>query len=314
MTARALLKSGYTDRNLGPVARTAGAPDNDVRVSYEFFPPKTEKMETKLWDSIATLEALNPDFVSVTYGAGGSTRERTHRTVTRMVNETSFKPAAHLTCVGSPREEIDEIARDYWEHGVRHIVALRGDPPEGIGERYQPHPGGYAYGSDLVAGLKAIADFEVSVSAYPERHPESGDWSAEIDNLKRKVDAGASRAITQFFFSPETYMRYLDRVLDAGIDIPIVPGLMLQPNFVGLKRMADMTGVVVPDWYATLFDGLDDDAHQRELLTASLASELTAELFDRGVRDFHLYTLNRADLAVTVSRVLGRRSKVKEVA
>ena len=309
-TARALTRSGYIDRNLGPVARTAGSSDRGVRVSYEFFPPKNEKMEDTLWNSIRKLEPMEPDFVSVTYGAGGSTRERTHRTVSRMVKETTLKPAAHLTCVGAPKAEIDQIAQDYWDAGVRHIVALRGDPPEGIGERYTPVVGGYAYGADLVEGLKRIADFEVSVSAYPERHPESGDWNAELDNLKRKVDAGAARAITQFFFSPETYMRYLDRVLDAGINIPIVPGLMLQPNFKGLKRMSDMCGVEVPDWYSTLFEGLDDEPHQRELLTSSLVSELTAELYDRGVRDFHLYTLNRADLALAVSRVLGRREHV----
>ena len=314
MSTKALLRSGYVDRNLGPVARTAGAPDDGVRVSYEFFPPKTEAMETRLWDAIEKLEPMNPDFVSVTYGAGGSTRERTHRTVTRIVEETSLKPAAHLTCVGSPREEIDEIADAYWEAGVRHIVALRGDPPEGIGERYEAHPGGYAYGADLVEGLKRRHDFEVSVSAYPERHPESRHWDDELDNLRRKVDAGATRAITQFFFSPDTYMRYLDRVLDAGIEIAVVPGLMLQPNFKGLKRMSDMTGVAVPDWYATLFEGLEDDAHTRELLTASLVSELTAELYDRGVRDFHLYTLNKADLALAVSRVLGRRNSMGRVA
>ena len=308
MTVKALQRSGYTDRNLGPVARTAGTPEDGVRVSYEFFPPKTEKMETRLWDAVEKLEAMNPDFVSVTYGAGGSTRERTHRTVTKFVQETDLRPAAHLTCVGSPREEIDTIARDYWDAGVRHIVALRGDPPEGIGERYEAHPGGYAYASDLVAGLKKVADFEVTVGAYPERHPESATWDHELDNLRRKVDAGATRAITQFFFSPETFMRYLDRVLDAGIDIAVVPGLMLQPNFLGLKRMADMTGVEVPDWYATLFEGLDDEPHTRELLTSSLVSELTAELFDRGVRDFHLYTLNKAELALAVSRVLGRRA------
>ncbi len=303
--ARALARQGFKDSSLGPVARTAGASSDDVHVSFEFFPPKNETMETTLWESIRKLEALNPDFVSVTYGAGGSTRERTHRTVTRMVSETSLKPAAHLTCVGSDMSEIDEIAKDYWEHGVRHIVALRGDPPEGIGERYEPHKGGYAYGYDLVEGLKKVADFEVSVSAYPELHPESGTWEAEIDNLKRKVDAGATRAITQFFFSPDTFMRFLDRVLDAGIDIPIVPGLMLQPNFKGLNRMSKMCGVDVPHWYADLFEGLDDDAETRQLLTASLASELTAELHDRGVRHFHLYTLNRAELAYAVSRVLG---------
>ena len=302
----------FKDRNLGPVARAAGSKHDDVHVSFEFFPPKNEKMEETLWDSIQKLEALNPDFVSVTYGAGGSTRERTHRTVTRMVKETSLKPAAHLTCVGSRQDEIKEIADDYWNNGVKHIVALRGDPPTGIDDKYTPTEGGFAYSSDLVAGLKSYHDFEVSVSAYPELHPESTNWSVEIDNLKKKVDAGASRAITQFFFSPDTFLHFQDRVLDAGIDIPIVPGLMLQPNFKGLKKMAGMCGVEVPGWYANLFDGLDKDAETRQLLTASLASELTAELFDKGVRHFHLYTLNRAELAYAVSRVLGLHSRKSE--
>lgn len=307
--------SSQTDRPLGPVARAADASrsgkSNDVRVSYEFFPPKNTKMEETLWNTISQLETMNPDFVSVTYGAGGSTRERTHKTVARMASETQLKPAAHLTCVGSTIEEIDEIAKAYWAAGVRHIVALRGDPQDGIGESYTPLINGYAYGSDLVAGLKKVADFEVSVSAYPELHPESGTWNAELDNLKRKVDAGATRAITQFFFTPDTFLRFQDRVLDAGIDISIVPGLMLQPNFKGLKRMSDMCGVTVPDWYADLFNGLEKDEDSRTLLTASLASELTAELYENGVRDFHLYTLNRAHLAISVSRVLGLHHRMK---
>ena len=294
-------------RKLGPVAKS-GENKNNVHVSYEFFPPKNEAMEKTLWESIQKLEPMNPDLVSVTYGAGGSTRERTHRTVVRMANETSLKPAAHLTCVESDKAEMDAIAKDYWENGVRHIVALRGDPTTGIDKRYIPSPNGYAYGSDLVLGLKSIADFEVSVSAYPERHPESGSWDVEIDNLKRKVDAGATRAITQFFFEPDTYMQFLERVLNAGIDIPIVPGMMLQPNFKGLKRMSKMCGVKVPDWYSSLYAGLDNDPDTRRLLTASLASELTAELLDRGVNHFHLYTLNRAELALVVSRVLGLKA------
>ena len=231
-----------------------------------------------------------------------------------MVTETDFAPAAHLTCVGATCEEIDQVAREYWDAGVRHIVALRGDPSDGIGEAYRPHPGGYSYANDLTEGLKKIADFEVSVSAYPEQHPESSDWSVEIDNLKRKIDAGATRAITQFFFSPDIFWRFQDRVLDAGIDIPIVPGLMLQPNFKGLARMSKMCGVAVPDWYAGLFEGLDDDPITRDMLTATLAAELTAELRDRGVDHFHLYTLNRAEIAMAVSRILGLHNRKKKLA
>jgi methylenetetrahydrofolate reductase (NADPH) len=301
---------------VGAIARTsseqAGNPSHgNVSVSFEFFPPKTKGAEKRLWSAIEALEPLNPDFVSVTYGAGGSTRERTHRTVERMAKETRFDPAAHLTCVDATREEIDEIAKDYWNAGVRHIVALRGDPQTGIGDRYTPHPEGYAYASDLVAGLKRIADFEVTVSAYPERHPESRDWQDEIDNLKRKVDAGATRAVTQFFFSPDIFWRFQDRVLDAGIDIPIVPGLMLQPNIKGLVRMSSLCGVAVPNWYQSLFDGLDDNPGMRDMLTATLVSELAAELFDRGVRHYHLYTLNRAEIAGAVARVLGMHKRTE---
>lgn len=298
---------GAIARTSSDVTKTDSA--SDVKVSFEFFPPKTEKAEQRLWSAIETLEPLSPDFVSVTYGAGGSTRERTHRTVERMAQETSFTPAAHLTCVDAGREEIDSIAKAYWDAGVRHIVALRGDPTDGIGEAYAPHPDGYAYASDLVAGLKDIADFEVSVSAYPELHPESADWREEIDNLKRKIDAGATRAITQFFFSPDIFWRFQDRVLDAGLDIPIVPGLMLQPNVSGLQRMSDLCGVAVPDWYVALFDGLEKDPATRDMLTGSLMSELVAELYDRGVRHYHLYTLNRAEIASAVARVLGMHKR-----
>lgn len=300
---------------VGAIARTSAA-GPDLKVSFEFFPPKNQKMEDRLWSAIEKLEPLQPNFVSVTYGAGGSTRERTHRTVERMVRETDFAPAAHLTCVDATREEIDAVAQAYWDAGVRHVVALRGDPSNGIGETYVPHPDGYAYATDLTEGLKRIGDFEVSVSAYPERHPESANWNTEIDNLKRKVDAGANRAITQFFFSPDVFWRFQDRVLDAGIDIPIVPGLMLQPNFNGLQRMSKMCGVSVPAWYANLFEGLDQDPLTRDMLTATLAAELTAELHDRGVDHFHLYTLNRAEIATSVSRVLGlhHRKAVKAAA
>ncbi|GLQ19837.1 methylenetetrahydrofolate reductase [NAD(P)H] [Algimonas porphyrae] len=295
---------------VGAIARTSSelsAPRSQtgVSVSFEFFPPKTSVAEDRLWDAIQKLEPLEPDFVSVTYGAGGSTRERTHRTVARMAQETRFAPAAHLTCVDASRAEIDAIAQDYWDAGVRHIVALRGDSPSGIGAAYQPHPEGYAYAADLVEGVKRIGDFEVSVAAYPELHPESADWSAEIDNLKRKIDAGATRAITQFFFSPDVFWRFQDRVLDAGINIPIVPGLMLQPNVKGLQRMSALCGVAVPNWYVELFEGLENDPLTRDMLTASLMSELTAELYARGVRHYHLYTLNRAEIASAVARVLG---------
>lgn len=301
---------------VGAIARTSSRvsgsnPQDNVRVSFEFFPPKTSKAEDRLWSAIEKLQPLRPDFVSVTYGAGGSTRERTHRTVERMAKETDFRPAAHLTCVDASKEAIDEIAREYWDAGVRHIVALRGDPSSGIGDAYQPHPDGYAYGSDLVAGLKEIADFEVSVSAYPELHPESANWQAELDNLKRKADAGATRAITQFFFSPDTFWRFQDKVLDAGIDIEVVPGLMLQPNIKGLIRMSSLCGVTVPGWYAEMFEDLDDDPVTRDMLTASLMSELTAELYDRGVRNYHLYTLNRAEIASAVARVLGLHNRAR---
>lgn len=292
---------------IGTLARRSHrAPeDSGLRVSFEFFPPKTAKAATRLWDTLSVLEPLQPDFVSVTYGAGGSTRERTLDTVKRMVAETSLRPAAHLTCVDASRMDVDEVADELWEAGVRHVVALRGDPSSGIGTAYQPQADGYPYASDLVRGLMDRHGFEVSVSAYPERHPESADWNAELDNLRRKVDAGASRAITQFFFSPETFLRFQDRVADAGIELPIVPGLMLQPNFEGLARMSRLCGVEVPDWYAGLFDGLEEDPGTRELLTASLISDLTAELHAHGVRDFHLYTLNSARIAASVSRLLG---------
>lgn len=299
--------------NLGPVARTAGMGHEDVHISFEFFPPKTEKMQNTLWESIQRLEPLAPDFVSVTYGAGGSTRERTHETVAKISNETSLNAAAHLTCVGSTKDEIEEIARAYWDAGVKHIVALRGDPEAGIGEAYTPIKNGYAYGSDLVEGLKTIAPFEISVGAYPELHPESKDWNAEIDNLKRKVDAGADRAITQFFFSPDVFLRFLDKVKSAGIEIPIVPGLMLQPNYKGMKRMADMCKIHIPNWYHRLFDGLDDEPEIRSHLAATTTAELVAKLQETGIKQFHFYTLNKADLAITICKMLGRAPKKLDI-
>ena len=284
-----------------PVRDGAAAPS----VSFEFFPPKTEAMEARLWDAIARLEPLDPGYVSVTYGAGGSTRDRTHRTVRRIVEETQLSPAAHLTCVNATREDVDAVIRDYWAAGVRHIVALRGDPPEGIAARYVPHPGGYANAADLAAGLKAIADFEVSVGCYPEVHPESASLQADLDHLKRKIDNGASRAITQFFFEVDTFLRYRDAARAAGIAIPIVPGIMLQPNFKGLKRMAGMCGASIPSWMDEVFDGLDEDEKTREMITANIAAELCAQLMDGGVGHFHFYTLNRAELALSTCRLLG---------
>ncbi len=274
-------------------------------ISFEFFPPKTDAAEARLWDSVNRLEPLNPAFVSVTYGAGGSTRDRTHRTVKRMVEETGFKPAAHLTCVCATREEVDAVIRDYRAAGVAHIVALRGDPPEGIGETYVPHPGGYANAAELAAGISKIGGFEISVGCYPEKHPESPSWDYDLDLLKQKIDNGATRAITQFFFDPEVYFRYRDRVRAAGIDIPIVPGVMLQSNFKGLTRMAGMCGATIPDWMPPLYEGLDEDAHTRDLVTANIAAELCSTLCENGVEQLHLYTLNRAELALSTCRLLG---------
>jgi methylenetetrahydrofolate reductase (NADPH) len=280
-----------------------------IRVSFEFFPPKTPEMEATLWSSIERLAPLNPSFVSVTYGAGGSTRERTHSTVSRLVRETSLKPAAHLTCVAATQDEVDEVVRSYWDAGVRHIVALRGDPIAGVGARYEPHPGGYAQACELVAGIKRIADFEVSVSAYPEKHPEAASLDADIDALKRKVDAGATRAITQFFFDNDLYFRYLDRVRARGVNIPIVPGILPVQNFKQAANFAQRTGASVPDWLAARFEGLDQDVETRKLIAAAVAAEQAIDLVDRGVSDFHFYTMNRADLVYAVCHLLGLRAQ-----
>ncbi len=278
---------------------------SDPVVSFEFFPPKSEAMEDTLWTSIRKLEAMAPDFVSVTYGAGGSTRDRTHRTVRRIVQETKIAPAAHLTCVSATREEVDEVIRDYWKSGVRHIVALRGDPPEGIGERYEPFPNGYVNAADLTAGIRAIGDFEVSVGCYPEKHPESPSQDYDLELLKAKIDAGATRAITQFFFEPEIFLDFRDRARAAGITIPIIPGIMLQPNFKGLKRIAGLCGASLPGWLHEAYDGLDDDPQTRQLVTAHVAAKLCDQLRDGGVDDFHFYTLNRAELALSTCHLLG---------
>ena len=275
------------------------------RVSFEFFPPKTEEMEVALWDSVRRLEPLGPSFVSVTYGAGGSTRERTHATVKRMVEETALKPAAHLTCVSASKAEIDEVIRSYWEAGVRHVVALRGDPAGGLGTAYEPHPEGYAQTCDLVAALKRIGDFEVTVSAYPEKHPEAASLDADIEALKRKVDAGANRAITQFFFDNDVYFRYLDKVRARGIEIPILPGIVPVQNFKQTANFARKTGASVPQWLADRFEGLEDDAATRRLVAAAVCAEQVLDLIDRGATDLHFYTMNKADLVYAICHLVG---------
>ncbi len=282
---------------------------SDIVVSFEFFPPKNEKMEETLWASIRRLEPMRPDFVSVTYGAGGSTRERTHATVSRIVRETLVAPAAHLTCVNASRREVDEVARAYWQAGVRHVVALRGDPPAGPGTRFEPHPEGYQNAADLVAGLKRLAKFEVSVAAYPEKHPESASVEADIDNLKAKVDAGANRAISQFFFDNASFLRYVDRVRARGVDVPIVPGIVPIHNFKQVASFATRTGASVPAWLVRRFEGLDDDAPTSHLVAAAVAAEQVMDLVDHGVRQFHFYTLNRADLVYAICHLLGLRPR-----
>ena len=276
------------------------------RVSFEFFPPKTPEMAVSLWHSVEHLSPLAPRFMSVTYGAGGSTRERTHAIVRRIRHETEVQPAAHLTCVGAPRAAVDEVARAYWDSGIRHIVALRGDPPAEA-EGYTPHAEGYAHAVDLVAGLRRIADFEISVACYPEIHPEAPSAAFDLDNLKRKLDAGASRAITQFFFEPEFYLRFVERVRRAGIAAPIVPGILPVTNFKQLMRFSAMCGASVPSRMTDLFAGLDDDPETRKLVAASVAVDLVRALERAGVEDFHFYTLNRAELTFAICHVLGVR-------
>jgi len=278
-----------------------------VKVSFEFFPPKNEQMEEALRAAIDRLEPLSPAFVSVTYGAGGSTRERTHATVKYIQNDTSLNAAAHLTCVGATREEVDQVIRSYWRAGIRHIVALRGDPPEGVGTQYVPFPGGYENAADLTAGVKRIADFEVSVGTYPEKHPESLSLEADIELLKQKVDAGASRAITQFVFDSEIIARYRDKVMAAGLDIPIIPGIMPINSFKGIKRFAAGCGATIPDWLSNLFDGLDKDPLTRQMVAGAVAIEQCLTLREYGFDQFHFYTLNRADLTYAVCYVLGVR-------
>lgn len=293
---------------IAEAAERAGRP----RVSFEFFPPKTEALETQLWEAIRKLERLNPRFVSVTYGAGGSTRDRTHRTVSRIVAETGLKPAAHLTCVGASRGEVDEVLRDYWQAGVRHVMALRGDPPGGVHAQFEPHADGYDCAADLVAGAKRVGDFEISVAVHPEKHPASLSWDAEIDNFKRKLDAGATRGVSQFFFDADVFLRFRDRLARAGVNAPVVPGIMPVTNFKGLKKMAAGCGASVPNWLDTVFDGIDDEPDTRKLVAAAATTELCAALYAEGVEDFHFYTLNRAELTLAICRVLGVHAEKQE--
>jgi methylenetetrahydrofolate reductase (NADPH) len=281
--------------------------NGDIDVSFEFFPPKTAAMEETLWRSIRRLEPLHPKYVSVTYGAGGSTRERTHATVARILNETKLKPAAHLTCVAATRAEVDEVIRDYWNLGVRHIVALRGDPPGGVGDRYVPTPSGYTNAADLVAGIKAIAPFQISVACYPEKHPESPTVEADIDMLKAKIDAGATSAITQFFFDNDVFFRFLERVRASGLAVPIVPGLIPIHNFQQVAGFAAKSGASVPDWLEHRFEGLENDVETRHLVAAAVAAEQVLGLVDQGITEFHFYTLNRADLVYAICYLLGLR-------
>ncbi len=274
-------------------------------LSFEFFPPRTEALEQQLWSCIRRLEPLSPRFVSVTYGAGGSTQERTHATVARIVRETGLVPAAHLTCVGATRDEVNSVAQRYWAAGVRHIVALRGDPPPGAD--YAPQPGGYPYAADLVEGLRRVADFEISVAAHPETHPSAMSAQHDLDNLKRKLDAGATRAITQYFFDPNLFLDFLDRCLAAGITAPIVPGIMPVSNFAQIVKFSAMCGAGVPDWLARMFEGLDDDAETRRMVAAFVAAEQVRLLQASGVDEFHLYTLNRPDLTYAIAHILGVR-------
>ncbi|MDB5412318.1 MAG: methylenetetrahydrofolate reductase, partial [Rubritepida sp.] len=276
------------------------------KLSFEFFPPKNDRLEADLWTCIRRLEPLAPRFVSVTYGAGGSTRSRTHDTVAKLASDTTLTPAAHLTCVGATREEVDEVARAYWAAGVRHIVALRGDPPAGA-STYEPHPGGYAQAEDLVRGLRKIADFDISVGAYPETHPAALSPDSDLDFLKRKMDAGANRAISQYFFDTDVYLRFLDRCLAAGITLPIVPGIMPVTNFNSVKRFSAMCGASVPAWLEKLFEGLDEDEGTRQMVAATVAAEQVRILQANGVDEFHFYTLNRAHLTYAIAHILGAR-------
>jgi methylenetetrahydrofolate reductase (NADPH) len=294
------------DDNLRASRKTAETRP-DLQISFEFFPPKTDVMEDRFWESVHKLAPLSPRFVSVTYGAGGSTRERTLRMVSRIAADTGVPAAAHLTCVGATKGEVDDVVRGYKEAGVSSIVALRGDPPEGIGQPFTPHPDGYQNAADLVAGIRKIGDFDISVAAYPEKHPQSESWDVEIDNLKRKIDAGANRAITQMFFSNADYLRYVERAQKAGITAPIVPGIQPIHSFKQISGFAGRCGASIPDWVAERFDGLDEDPETHALMAAAVAAEQVTELLDEGVTEFHFFTLNRSNLVLALARLLGRR-------
>ncbi|HEV7290951.1 MAG TPA: methylenetetrahydrofolate reductase [NAD(P)H] [Devosia sp.] len=283
-----------------------------LQISFEFFPPKTDVMEERFWDSVHKLAPLNPRFVSVTYGAGGSTRERTLRMVSRIKSETGVDAAAHLTCVGATRDEVDAVVRGYQEAGINRIVALRGDPPEGVGQPFTPHPEGYRNAAELVGGIRRIGDFDISVAAYPERHPQSPDWQSDIDNLKRKLDAGATRAITQMFFSNADYLRYLERARAAGITAPIVPGIQPIHSFKQIAGFAGRCGASIPAWLSDRFEGLDEDPETHALVASAVAAEQVTELLDEGVTEFHIYTMNRSPLALSLARILGRRPATGE--
>ena len=289
------------------VVAEAGERVRRPRVSFEFFPPKSEKLEEQLWDSIRKLEPLAPTFVSVTYGAGGSTRDRTHRTVARIVNDTTLKPAAHLTCVAASKAEVDAVLRDYWRAGVRRLVALRGDPPGGVGMPYLQHPNGYANAVELVQAATRIGGFDISVAVHPEKHPSSASFEHDIDNFKRKLAAGATRGISQFFFDETAFLRFRDRLARAGVYAPVLPGIMPVTNVKGLKNMADACGAALPRWMINLFEGLDDDPETRRLVTAVTTAQLCARLQAEGIDDFHFYTLNRADLCYAICHLLGLR-------
>ncbi|MCP4315988.1 MAG: methylenetetrahydrofolate reductase [NAD(P)H] [Hyphomicrobiales bacterium] len=289
--------------------RSGPSPLGDsMNVSFEFFPPRSGDMESQLWESVMRLAPFSPDFVSVTYGAGGSTRKPTLATIRRLLEETELSPAAHLTCVNASKDEVDAVAREFWQAGVRHFVALRGDSSDGVGSAYRAHADGYRNAAELVAGLKAFADFEITVSAYPEKHPESPDFMTDIDMLKRKVDNGATRAITQFFFDNDTYERYVERVRRAGIYIPIVPGILPVHNFAQVANFAGLCGASIPDWLATRFEGLEKDPQTRSLVAAAVAADQVMDLVERGVQDFHFYTMNRAQLVYAICHLLGLRA------